>query len=257
MTDPSAAPMVSIVTPTYGRESLLRAVLRSVVRQTLTDFEWLILDDSPQPSAFFLAVDDRRIRYFHHPGPRLSIGAKRNWLIENARAEIIAQFDDDDYYAPDYLATMTGWLERGADLVKLSGWFVYSRAYRALGYWDLNLKHGLHFIWSAQPMAAAVFGEAEAEALATNHLGFGFSYLFRKSVWRQARFPDQNFDEDGGFIRAALAAGCHLHHFADTSGLCLHILHQGNTSRCFPQYLLPSFMFDRYFPPEARALLIA
>lgn len=150
---------------------------------------------------------------------------------------------------------MIGALGRGADLVKLSGWFVYSRIYQALGYWDLNLKQGWHFVWSQRPMTGTVVSAAQAEALASVHLGFGFSYVFRKSLWREARFPDQNFGEDGAFVRAALAAGGRLQHFVDTSGLCLHILHQGNTSRCFPQYMLAPFMLDRYFPPEVRALL--
>jgi hypothetical protein len=34
------------------------------------------------------------------------VSAKRNWLCERASAPAIAQFDDDDYYAPHYLATM-------------------------------------------------------------------------------------------------------------------------------------------------------
>jgi glycosyltransferase involved in cell wall biosynthesis len=158
-------PGVSIITPTYGRDALLRAVCGVVLRQTRADFEWLILDDSPEPSAFFAAPPDPRIRYVHRPGPRLSIGAKRNWLVDNARAEIIAQFDDDDYYAPDCLARMTESLRPGIDLVKLSAWFVYSRVYERLGYWDLALKQGLHFAWSKDPMAGVMFGEEHAKAL--------------------------------------------------------------------------------------------
>ena len=257
MTGRQAAPAVSIITPTYGRDALLRVACDIVARQTHADFEWLILDDSPQPSAYFAARSDPRIRYVHHAGPRRSIGAKRNWLVENARAEVIVQFDDDDYYAPDYLKAMVARMGPGDDIVKLSGWFLYSRVYRMLGYWDLNLKFGLHNVFSRKPITSMMVTDASSEAWANNHLGYGFSYVFRKSAWRRATFPDQNFGEDSGFIRAAQAAGCRVNHFADTDGLCLHILHPSNTSRCFPQYVLPPFMFDRYFPAEARAMLDA
>ena len=36
----------------------------------------------------------------------MKVSAKRNWLCERASAPVIAQFDDDDYYAPNYLAVM-------------------------------------------------------------------------------------------------------------------------------------------------------
>jgi len=255
MTGMRTEPSVSIITPTYGREALLRAACAMVARQTNADFEWLILDDSPQPSPFFANQGDPRIRYVHHAGTRLSIGAKRNRLIESARAEIIVQFDDDDYYAPSYLAKMVARMGPGDDVLKLSGWFLYSCVYRMLGYWDLNLKQGLHNVWSRNPMTGMMITGSGGAAWVNNHLGYGFSYVFRKSAWRKAPFPDQNFGEDSGFIGAALAAGCCVNHFVDTDGLCLHILHPGNTSRCFPQYVLPPFMFDRYFPSEARAML--
>jgi len=114
-------PAVSIITPTYGRPGLIARQHAIVAAQTLTDFEWLILDDSPAPSPYFATLDDSRVHYHHHPGERMLVSAKRNWLCERATASVIAQFDDDDYYAPPYLATMLGRLEaEGTDLVKLS-----------------------------------------------------------------------------------------------------------------------------------------
>ena len=90
----------------------------------MDSWEWLVLDDSAEPSALLARDDDSRLRYFHQ---RLgaSIGAKRNALIEAARGEVIVHFDDDDYYAPNYIAEMLSYLNRNVDLVKLSGWFTY------------------------------------------------------------------------------------------------------------------------------------
>src|ERR1700679_3127501 len=110
------SPAVSIITPTFNRPTLLQAQAAIVRAQSVQDFEWLILDDSPEPCAHFRDVLDPRIRYHHLAGAPMLVSAKRNWLCERANASVIAQFDDDDYYAPDYLAMMLARLnESGAD----------------------------------------------------------------------------------------------------------------------------------------------
>src|SRR5215469_9727682 len=131
------SPAVSIITPTFNRPALLAAQARFVLAQSEQNFEWLILDDSPEPCAHFSGIGDSRIRYHHLAGAPMLVSAKRNWLCERAGAPVIAQFDDDDYYAPNYLATMLARLEQtGADITKLSAWFVYSAQMKRLGYWD-------------------------------------------------------------------------------------------------------------------------
>ena len=74
-----------------------------------------------------------------------------------------------------------------------------------------------------------------------NHLGFGFSYVFRKKVWEAIPFSDDSvhWNEDTPFAVAADKV-FRLLHFKDRRGLCLHVLHEGNISRSFPQYRLPS-----------------
>ena len=100
----------------------------------MQDFEWLILDDGPEPCPYFATLSDPRIRYHPSGGAPMLVSAKRNWLCERAAAPVIAQFDDDDYYAPHYLATMLARLaESGADITKLSAWFVYSAQLKRLG----------------------------------------------------------------------------------------------------------------------------
>jgi glycosyltransferase involved in cell wall biosynthesis len=249
-------PSVSIITPSHGRPTLLERQHSIVAAQTVDDFEWLILDDSPQPCAYFATLDDPRVRYHHHAGEKMLVSIKRNWLCERATAPVIAQFDDDDYYAPHYLATMLERLEReGTDLVKLSGWFVYSALLRRLGWWDTTNLLGLHFTFGADPVLRGFFNQTAPENMRSNWFGFGFSYVFRKSMWERQPFPPVAYASDSGFVGAAMAKGSRLAHFADTEGLCLHILRMDNMSRSFPQYLLPDFMLERLFSPAVRPLL--
>src|SRR6187551_4121235 len=144
-------PAVSIITPTFNRHALLTAQHVNVLAQSEQNFEWLILDDGPEPASYFAQISDPRIRYHHLPGPKMLVSAKRNWLCERSSAPVIAQFDDDDYYAPNYLATMLARLsETGADITKLSAWFVYSAQLKRLGYWDTAHTLGLHFTFGPE-----------------------------------------------------------------------------------------------------------
>ncbi|HWX89291.1 MAG TPA: glycosyltransferase family A protein [Rhizomicrobium sp.] len=251
-----SAPAVSIITPTFNRHELLKAQHANVLAQSRQDFEWLILDDGLEPCPYFETVADSRIRYHHLAGPKMLVSAKRNWLCERAKAPVIAQFDDDDYYAPDYLAAMTARLAAsGADITKLSAWFVYSAQLRRLGYWDTAHTLGLHFTFGPEPVLNAFFNQAAPENMKGNYAGYGFSYVFKKSMWETAPFPHVEYASDYGFVSAALAKGCRLDHFADQEGLALHILRRDNMSKSFPQYLLPDFMLKKLFPADLSALL--
>src|SRR5262245_58201449 len=97
-----AKPLVRIITPTHKRGPFLRALATCVQAQTYADIEWLILDDSPDPTRVLVNQDSSRLRYVHTK-ERLSVGEKRNRLVELASGDIVAHFDDDDYYSPNYL----------------------------------------------------------------------------------------------------------------------------------------------------------
>lgn len=250
-----STPRYSIITPTYQRENKLRVQHRGISEQTERDFEWLIADDSPEPSTYFSTLADDRVHYLHL-AHRMSLGAKRNLLNEHARGEIIVHFDDDDYYSKDYLATTAKYFDVSVDFVKLSGWYVYSQVYRELGYCDVTQTRGLHLCWSKAPMRPVVFGDADHEDRHNALIGFGFSYAYRRDVWKTAKFPDENFGEDRDFIKAVLASGGRLYQFADTTGICVHILHKTNMSFCLPQYRFPPFMIDRLLLPAWAAELL-
>jgi len=177
-------------------------------------------------------------------------------LCERSVAPVIAQFDDDDYYAPDYLAAMLKRLaDSGADITKLSGWFVYSAQLKRLGWWDTASMLGLHFTFGPEPVLNAFFNKEAPDNMKNNYAGYGFSYVFKKSMWETAPFPHVEYASDYGFVSSALTKGCRLDHFADTKGLCLHILRKDNMSKSFPQYLLPDFMLEKLFPEDLSVLL--
>ncbi len=243
----SPSPLVSVITPTLNRPGFLRSLSKCVLSQDVSDFEWLVLDDSDQPSKYMLGLSDPRIKY-EHIGERLTIGAKRNYLIGKSRANVIVQFDDDDIYQPAYLSNMMAAMnESGADVVKLFGFYVWNKPYTQFGYWDLTTTVGPHWVWSTKPPAVVMLTEQNNQGLHEIHLGYGFSFVFKKEVWERNCFPEINGNEDGKFLRDA-AKSFRLTGLQDYHRVCLHVLHETSSSTCFPQYMLPNFLVRTLFP---------
>ena len=92
---------VSILTPVYNtNHDYLREMIESVIKQTFGDFEFIILNDSP--NNFFVdaiikeySANDRRIKYFVN-ADNLGISASRNKLLNLANGQYIAILDHDD-----------------------------------------------------------------------------------------------------------------------------------------------------------------
>ena len=238
----------SLITPTFGRERFLPGLYRCFAEQTHADRELLVFDDSPSPSPFFSSLRDARVRYRHAP-ERLTIGEKRNQLIEQAQGELVGFFDDDDFYGPNYLQVMADGLESaGGDLIKLAGWFALSVPDDALFFWDTSVHHPIHYKVGEGAIDYVASSEFSADFIAKNVDGYGFSYVFRRAAFGSARFPAKNFAEDVAFLGALRAQGKRIVHAQDSLGLCVHILHNRNTSVIYPQYRLPLGLGERLFP---------
>lgn len=98
-------PRVSIVLPTRNRAELLRRSVRSVLAQTFADFELIVTDDgsSDHTPEVLRSFEDPRLRVIRRDEPRSSAAAARNAAIREARGELLAFQDDDDYWLVDKL----------------------------------------------------------------------------------------------------------------------------------------------------------
>jgi glycosyltransferase involved in cell wall biosynthesis len=239
---------VSVITPTRNRQAFLPGLVRVFRAQSHPDKELLILDDSPTPCAELgeIIAGDGAIRYVH-TAQSLTIGEKRNRLIDLSRGEHIVQFDDDDYYAPNYLAFMAAQLER-VDFFKLNAWYLLRVEDDFFGYWDTRMTLEYHYVVSpGEPAQITNAPFLRDPAFLDNAWGFGFSYAFRKSLTSKVRFDHRNWGEDYDFFLRLRAAGFRVDAVPDATGLALHIIHRGNTSRAFPQYRLPSHHLKQIF----------
>lgn len=97
----------TVFTPTYNRATTLHRVYDSLVQQTFTDFEWLVVDDGSQDGTRELIDGWMRsspfpIRYIWQPNR----GKHTAWNlgVREARGELFLGFDSDDGCVPDALA---------------------------------------------------------------------------------------------------------------------------------------------------------
>ncbi|MEO0679251.1 MAG: glycosyltransferase family 2 protein [Pseudomonadota bacterium] len=101
---PGRTPAVSVVIPTYRRAGSITAAVRSVLRQTWTDFELIVVDDGSGDGTLeaLAAIDDPRLKVLEHETNR-GANAARNTGLRAARADWVAFQDSDDEWLPEKL----------------------------------------------------------------------------------------------------------------------------------------------------------
>ena len=120
------APRVSVLMPIYNtQERSLREAIDSILAQTFDDFEFLILNDSPDNERLDQVVQsysDPRIVYLRNDA---NIGLERssNKLLAIARGQYVAVFDHDDISLPQRLAKEVDYLDNHPDVGVVSGQF--------------------------------------------------------------------------------------------------------------------------------------
>lgn len=99
------APCISVIVPVYNAEKWLRRCVDSILAQTFTDFELLLIDDGSTDSSGAICDEysarDTRVHVFHKSNGGVS--SARNIGLENSRGEYISFVDSDDWIEPEYL----------------------------------------------------------------------------------------------------------------------------------------------------------
>ena len=98
--------MVSIVTPAYNSEKFIATTIDSILAQTFTNWELIVVNDASTDKTQsivgqYLEKDDR-IKLFNHVTPQ-GAGAARNKAIKEAKGDYIAFLDADDQWKPEKL----------------------------------------------------------------------------------------------------------------------------------------------------------
>jgi glycosyltransferase involved in cell wall biosynthesis len=95
--------MISVVVPLYNKERYIRRCLESICRQTMRDFEIVVVDDGSSDASAEIAasIPDSRIRVIRQENR--GEGGARNRGIQESRGELVAFLDSDDEWRPSFL----------------------------------------------------------------------------------------------------------------------------------------------------------
>ena len=100
--------MISIIVPVYNVEKYLDECIQSIVSQSYTDWECILIDDGSTDNSGLLcdkwAKQDNRIKVIHQENQGVS--AARNQGIDNSKGEFITFIDSDDWVESEYLQTL-------------------------------------------------------------------------------------------------------------------------------------------------------
>lgn len=148
---PAPSPVLSVITPAYNAEAYLAACIESVLAQSMTSLEVIIVDDgSGDRTAGIIAkyaALDRRVHGFR--GQNRGMSYARNVAMRHARGRYFALLDPDDLWEPGFAATMVGLLERRPDVAVISpnAWYLGGGALdgRPVRPWPAN-PHEIRFI---------------------------------------------------------------------------------------------------------------
>ena len=113
----SGPPRIAVVIPVHNRTLVIQRAIDSVLRQDLTDFELVVVDDGSTDGSADLvaAIPDQRVRLIRQ-GARHGANAARNRGVRETSAPIIAFLDSDDEFLPHKLSAVIAAFECQPDL---------------------------------------------------------------------------------------------------------------------------------------------
>jgi len=187
--DPSKPPLVSVIIPCYNLAEFLPEAVESVVKQTFTDWECIIVNDGSTDNTRQVAESlrqkypERRILYFEKQNEGVAVA--RNFGISKSKGKYILPLDADDLIEPTFLEKAVKILETEQDI--------------AIVYTDV-----LHF-----GAEHRIYPSCNWNALLEVNMNYiGNSSLYRKTVWEKGGGYKSNLGyEDWEFWINAIEQG--------------------------------------------------
>lgn len=198
-------PLVTAIMPTRERPDFALQAVRYFLAQDYPNKELVVLEDGT-PALAGRLPDDPRIRYVATGLARRSIGAMRNEACRLARGDIVAHWDDDDWYGPERLTRQVAAIRAGeADITALRGSLMFDLA--AWRFW--RCRPDLHRRLFVRDV-------------------HGGTLVYRRRVWEdKAHFPDRSLAEDAVFLDRAVRRGARLQP-VEAEGIFVYLRHGAN-----------------------------
>lgn len=230
-----SAPTVSVIIPTYNRAPLLPRAMDSIIAQTCTDWEIILVDDGSTDDTPVVAA-----RYEQQLGHRLTVirqpnagsSAARNRGIDAARGEFIAFLDSDDEFLPRKLERQLELFRRCPQLglVYCDSSYINLQGARQASVFDTKAPQARRVSYREVAPGLCLCDDSFFTHLLTNYFVSTISGLVRRDVLGSAiRFPvGYAYAEEWMFyLRVARRAPAGF----VNEPLCLHHFTAGSLSR--------------------------
>lgn len=123
-----ATPLISIIVPIYNAERYLQRCIDSILTQSFTEFELLLINDGSKDNSGAIcdeySANDCRVRVFHKENGGVS--SARNVGLDNANGIWVTYVDSDDWVTKEYLSNLWNHAQNGVDLVVSFPTYIYS-----------------------------------------------------------------------------------------------------------------------------------
>lgn len=185
--------MISVIIPAYNAARTIRRCIQSVLDQTYTEWEMIIVDDGSKDDTLDIcqSYDDSRIRVLHKENGGVS--SARNHGLKFAQGDYIAFIDSDDFIEADYLEH----LSQGLDYDIVISGFCYENTPESSSF-HLKLAN------------REAVGRELSKLINADQLCYPWGRLFKRSIIEQnhIRFNEKmRFAEDNVFNWEYL---CHI-----------------------------------------------
>lgn len=191
---------ISVCMPVYNRAKYIGECIESILQQTFTDFELLIVDDgsTDETCDVILSYDDPRIRLIR--GEHDYIGSC-NRLFDEAKGKYIARIDSDDLMLLDRLRIQYEYMETHPEVDILGGGAIF-----------FNEEDDAETIYNKLPHEIGI-----KELQQHTFIVHPTAMMRRESIMRHKLCYDANYiyAEDYHFWFQAVKAGLHIHHIED------------------------------------------
>lgn len=192
--------MVSCIMPTYNRRAFVPHAIRYFLRQDYPQKELIIIDDGTDNISDLVPTIEN-IRYYRLE-KKITLGAKLNLACKYAKGDIIANWDDDDWYAERRLSYQVSAIQQTGTAVC---------GINRLLYYDLKNRQGYQYIY---PPTQRVWL-------------LGSSLCFTRQLWETNTFADINVGMDGLFVWATPPERVRV---LEDNGFSVHMIHEKNIS---------------------------
>ncbi|OJX39532.1 MAG: hypothetical protein BGO78_13560 [Chloroflexi bacterium 44-23] len=218
-------PLISIMMPAYNAERYIRQAIQSIIDQTYTHWELILINDGSvdRTPDILSDIDDERIRIFNQSNQ--GEAASRNNALKHMQGDFVAFLDSDDQFLPNFLETMAHYLLDNLQLnaCYCDGWYIdtHNRQLEPLSNQRRGPFHGK--LLEALVRASDVFGPPSCtlirrDVISANHIQFDtrivigpdwdfFTHLAQFTNWGYLDFKGVNYrvHESNITIRTASA----------------------------------------------------